>query len=1100
MIVRIVLAGIALFTLSAPLHGQPDIKFHRISIERGLSQSVVESILQDRKGFLWFGTQDGLNRFDGYNFTVFENEPGNVQTLSNDYILALHEDVDGSIWVGTQFGLNRFHPDSSSPVFHRYFHDPADSTTLSGNIVTAVARDDSTLWIGTSSGLNRWDPHTQRFRRFTRKTGDPTSLPGNYISSIVFDGSNLWVSTGRGLARWNGTAFDVFRSIDSGGTLPHESIQTLRLDRQKKLWLGYLKGAVTRLDPGTGKLENFTGLLDGNPVLSIADDADGVLWIGTQGGGVFRLKDGRMTRHAHHANQLSSLSHDDVSEIFIDATNTVWVGTAGGGINRYRESRFSVIDIDKGLPGNDIWFAHKDRLGRLWVSVHGAGLTVFSEQTRQHYTSASGLAHDNVFCMAETDDGFWFGTEDGLNFFDGRSLFRTYRPITGDTTALRGSFIMDLAVDHEGVLWVATYSGGLSRFHRPDPRHPIGYFTTYLYDERDSTSIPHSDVWTVIEDSRHNIWVGTFGGAARLPKEKRDGTNGFVRLPVSTGHNSVFGLLEDRRQRMWFATDGLGIRRFEDGRWTGYTRKDGLPNNVVYGILEDRHGNLWFSTNRGLCKMTMPEGEKPVFNTFDTYDGLPTSEFNQGAVYQDRDGRMYFGTINGLVQFNPDDISAAEFQPPVYLTSIRTFGREIDFGVHPSNLKSIELSYRENFFEIEFVALDYKSPEKIVYEYKLEGFDPDWNYVGSRRFASYTNLDGGTYSFKVRATNADGVWSRHTAELEIVVTPPFWKTTWFQIAFGVVAILTAYGFYQNRLRMVKMRNQALENRVRERTKEIAAKTRELEEKNEKIRQQQYQIIQAEKLSSLGRLVNGVAHEINNPLNYTYGGSVNLETDLLDIRQFVSDLKTAQKIPAESADMILKRLEDTRDMLDAIKKGTGRIRDIVVGLRNFAAIQEIQISDIDLNAMLDYLSGIIRSQDRKNIQIHRDYSSLPVISGYPEQLRHALMHIIHNAADAIEARTDRHGGNIWIRAAAENGNVVISVKDDGIGMTTSIRDKIFEPFFTTKEVGKGTGLGLAISYGIIVNGHNGSISVDSEPEHYSEFVVRLPVHHETHGAS
>jgi len=413
--------------------------------------------------------------------------------------------------------------------------------------------------------------------------------------------------------------------------------------------------------------------------------------------------------------------------------------------------------------------------------------------------------------------------------------------------------------------------------------------------------------------------------------------------------------------------------------------------------------------------------------------------------------------------------------------------------VHPSNLKTIELSHRENFFEIEFVALDYKSPEKIVYEYKLEGFDEDWNYVGSRRFASYTNLDGGSYRFQVRATNADGVWSRHTAELEIVITPPFWKTAWFQISMACVAILGAYGFYQSRLRMIKIRNQALETRVRERTEEIVKKTLELEEKNKKIKQQQHQIIQAEKLSSLGRLVSGVAHEINNPLNYTYGGSINLETDLMDIWQFVSDLKSSQKIPGDSADLILQRLEDTRDMLDAIKKGTGRIRDIVVGLRNFAAIQEIQTSEIDLNAMLDYLAGIIRSQDRKNISIHRDYEDLPVLSGYPEQLRHALMHIIHNAADAIEARTDRHGGNIWIRAAADNGDVVITVKDDGIGMPPSVRDKIFEPFFTTKEVGKGTGLGLAISYGIIVNGHHGSIAVESEPQQFSEFVVTLPVH-------
>ncbi len=1072
------------------LFAQSDVKFKRISLEDGLSQSVIGAILQDRKGFLWFGTQDGLNRYDGYGFTVYEHDPANPSSLSSDHISALAEDSAGWIWVGTQYGLNRFHPDSAKPSFQRFLPNADDSTALPTDIINCLLADDTTLWIGTAGGgMARYHFRTGTFTRLRMLKGSSSTLPSNNIITMVRDSARtIWVGTPKGLSRWTGKEFETF---SAPSVLSKNIVTALALGRGHLLWIGYYDGMVSRFNLLTHAIETFP--VTKERIMCLAEDESGALWIGTLTDGAYRKAGGRLDHFTYNPQNPRSLSHDDVFRIFADNVGNVWLGTAGGGISKFRETKFVIYDAESKLPGNDIWFCHRDRRNRLWISVHGEGLSVLADKSVTRYTTADGLPHNTVYCAEEDASGvMWFGTEEGLSRFDGRT-WKTYVHDSKDSLSLGANFISDILISRAGDMWIVTNAGGLCRYRKPEPKHPDGYFTRYRHSKTDSTTIPDDLVWNVMEDVDGNIWVTTFSGVAKLPMQNIHSSGAFERIRLSQhAFANVFASHQDRKGRMWFGSEGMGLFCMDGDRVVSYTRQDGLPNNVVYGILEDNEGHLWFSTNRGLCKMTIPEDGKPHFTTYDTFDGLPSAEFNQGAAYKDRTGLLYFGSINGLVEFDPAAISAGVYEPPVYITSVRKFGKEIDFGINPNVLQTIDLSHGENFFEIEFVALDYKSPEKITYAYKLDGFDETWNEVGSRRFASYTNLDGGTYTFHVKATNADGVWSSHTAELEIVVHPPFWRTAWFNLLLIVGLTVGAYFFYQNRLRMIKMRNLILENRVRERTKEIADKNRELEEKSEKIRAQQYQIIQSEKLSSLGRLVGGVAHEINNPLNYTYGGSVNLETDLADVRQFITQLQHNGRIAPDAADMIRERMEEMRDMLGSIKKGAGRIRDIVVGLRNFAQIQETEKSQIDVRILLDYISGLIRSQDRRNIHVHKEYTDLPTLIGFAEQLRHALMHIIHNAADAIEARKDRDGGTIRLKAASQDGAIVITIRDDGIGIAPEIRDKIFEPFFTTKDVGKGTGLGLAISYGIIVNGHGGTITVDSQPNEFSEFTITLPL--------
>jgi signal transduction histidine kinase len=441
-----------------------------------------------------------------------------------------------------------------------------------------------------------------------------------------------------------------------------------------------------------------------------------------------------------------------------------------------------------------------------------------------------------------------------------------------------------------------------------------------------------------------------------------------------------------------------------------------------------------------------------------------------------------------MVRFQPGELVPRVFVPPVYITAFKKFDHEVSFPFEISQLDCVEISYRDNFFAFEFAALDYTVPEKNQYAYKLDGFDEDWVFSGSRRYASYTNLDGGTYRFMVKAANSDGVWNEHPTQITVVVRPPFWKTIWFELlaAMGVLGLV--YGFYWSRLRMMHNRNLMLERKVRERTSLIEEKSRELEIKNEQIRLQQDKLIESEKLSSLGRLIGGMSHEINNPLNFTYGNAVNLELELQDLQKEILDVLPSH-LPLEGLQHKFKEMED---MLRTIKMGTERIKDIVVGLRDFAIMYDSETADIHLNTLVDHLVGILRSQEHQHVDIRKEYQELPPIRGLYGQLSHAIMNILRNAVEAAESRSGQTGrGDVLIRTWVQGGRLVLSIRDNGQGIPDEIRTKVFEPFFTTKDVGKGTGLGLSISYGIIRN-HKGEISFESELGHGTEFRIELPL--------
>ncbi len=1089
--------GICLFCLgsfrSAQAQSQ-EYTIERIGIEHGLSQSVVKVIFQDNRGFIWTGTQDGLNRFDGYQFTAYKYDANDTSSLSHNTITAIIEDRKGRLWIGTQNGVNLF----EKGIFRRIRYRSNESHSVSNDDVVSLCEGDSGLiWIGTlGGGLHKYDPDNQSFISFRYEKNNSGSIPANTVRALCLTADKtLWVGTSKGLCRIrNGRIERILPDDERLSGFFRDNIGTLSEGSGKRIFIGSLSNGLIECSAEPFSVLNDYTRISGlaqNHVLSVFESDEKELWVGTEYGGLYQLRKGQWFHFRHDPLNQKSLNSDEINSIMQDRSGNIWAGTSFG-MCKFKKNYFTVYNRTAPepyrLPGNETWSVVEDSKGRLITAIHPLGLFIRDRNTTQLITAQPGklftIAHANVYCMTEDREGrLWIGTERGVSRMDRQTLISfTHSP--NDTFSIPDNSILAVEEDQKGHIWIGTYGDGLRKWEPDSLSSGKGRFIPFRHDPGNPNSLSNDDVFAVRTDKDGALWIGTFNGLNRF-----DGKQ-FTRYfhnpedPSSLTHSTVLCIHLMSDGSVWCGTDGGGLNYLKDGKWSSYTKKDGLPNNVIYGILQDNDSNLWLSTNNGLSRFSLAHEGRNKIQNFDTYDGLPSNEFNQNSYFKNRAGEMFFGGIDGLIRFRPEDFISSRFSAPVYITAFKIFDRDAIAETEISDRKQIDISYSDNFFSFEFVALDYTTISKNQYAYQLAGFDKDWIYSGTRRYASYTNLDGGEYVFRVKATNSHGVWNETPAEIRIFIHPPFWETPWFRILAAALLAGGMYALYRLRVRSIHLRNEELERKVHERTKTIEDKNRELELKNEQIRHHQEQLIQSEKLSSLGRLVSSMSHEINNPLNFTCGSISILEQDLNDLRDQVAFLQT-DRIPASEIDAKI-------ELVKTIKLGIERIKDIVVGMRNFSVMDESELIEIDINTTINYLLSLIRSRDRQGVMIHTDLNELPVIRGLPGQLNHAMLNILKNAIEFTQKKVKRDlTGNVWIKTWKEKDTIVISVRDDGVGIPEEHRRKIFEPFFTTKGVGEGTGLGLAISYGIIQH-HHGWIDYRSEPGQGSEFLLYLPV--------
>jgi two-component system sensor histidine kinase ChiS len=1037
-----------------------DIQFDRISIEQGLSQSVVLCILQDSKGFMWFGTQDGLNRYDGYAFKVYEHDPQDPDSLSNSFVLALYEDGLGVLWIGTNGGgLNRL--DRESGRFVRYVNDADDPNSLSDNQVLSIVEDrEGVLWIGTNGGgLNRFDRETGQFTRFQTDPDDPHSLSDNGIDSIYEDRARvLWIGTNAGgleqFDRETGHFVHHPNDPNDPNSIASNNIETIYEDREGVLWIGTNAGLDT-FDRETGRFVHYVNdpddpaTLSFNDIESIYQDREGTLWIATNGGGLDRF-DRQNEQFVHCQNDpadVQSLSGNQVWSIYEDQAGVLWLGTFGAGLNRFdpHKDKFTRYEADpddpNSLSNEVVWSIHEGQAGVLWVGTNGGGLTRIDRQTQQfvHYQNVpddpNSLAGNAVWSIHQDQEGMlWVGTAGGLDRFDPETERFTHHP---------SAPVFSIHQDREGVLWTGTWTGGLGRL---DPE--TEQFTFYQNDPADASSLSDNTVMSVREDREGLLWLATFAGG--LNRFDRD-TERFVRFqndpndPRSLSNDSVLSVHEDREGVLWIGTAGGGLSKFDrtTETFSHYRAKDGLPDDYVYGILEDDHGNLWLSTNRGLSKFDPRTG---IFRNYDVGDGLQSNEFNQGSYYRSTSGEMFFGGVKGFNSFYPDDVEDNPYVPPIVITDFQLFNESVSVGDDSPLEKLIEetseirLSYQDDFLAFEFAALHYSAPDRNQYAYKMEGLDKDWNYVGTRRFASYTNMPAGEYTFRVKGSNSDGVWNEEGASIKLIISPPFWQTWWFRISIIGLVAGTVLGAATWRIRSIEAKRRELEILVDERTRELRETLVELQRAKE--------AAEAANQAKSVFLAN-MSHELRTPLNAILGFTQLMDRDT----NLTAEQQENLGIINRSGEHLLGLINDVLDM-SKIEAGRTTLNE----------------QSFDLHRLLDGLEEMfrLRAEDRGLTLAFERSPDVPQLVRMDEgKLRQVLMNLLGNAVKF----TPEGGVTLRVKAlqpapAIKVGlRLLFEVEDTGPGIAPEELKAVFDPFVQTtsgRHSQEGTGLGLAIS--------------------------------------
>jgi len=855
------------------------IRFDRLTPENGLSQSTVLRVFQDSRGFIWLGTEDGLNRYDGYTFTVYHSDETDRFALVNDFIWAIDEDRDGNIWVATDGGgIAMWDRDRDQFVVHRA--DPTSPAGLSSNNVRAlrVARN-GTIWIGTrGGGLDRFDPASGRFSHLRHDPSDPASLSHDNVSAIIEDRKGrIWVGTDAGLDVFD-PVFGRFMPSLTGGTpalsLRGERIRSLLEDRFGAIWAGAYDGGLAQLDVSTRRLTRYRTdagdpkSLSHDRVRALLEDSDGRIWVGTTGGlNVLDRSSGVFTRYLKDPLNPTSLSDNEVMSLAEDRGKVLWVGTRTGGVNKWNPATWSFGhhstsgEDPSGLSSNNITSFSVDGRGRLWVGTFGGGLNLIARHSAEvkHFRHdpkrTSSLSDDRVMALLSDGRGaLWIGTlEGGLNRFDsGTEAVTVFRHDPTDPRSLGANGVMSLLEDTRGTLWVGTYGGGLNRFDRETRT-----FTRFTSVAGDPTSISNNRVTCMAEDPAGVLWVGTELGLNRFDPNtrvfQRFGQGG--DYPPTLGNATVLSLLVEPSGTVWVGTRGGGLIAMEppgEARpravFRTFTQRTGLPNDAIYGVERDDAGHLWMSTNNGLACL---DSKSLTIKNFDVSHGLQGNEFNVGAHYASSSGELFFGGINGFNAFLPGRLRSNAHIPPVVLTAILKFNKPVDFDRDTAELREIALSYRDTVVSFDFAALDFAAPARNRYAYRLEGSDTGWIDLGTVRRATFTNLSPGNYVLRVTATNNDGVRNEDGLALAIEVIPPPWMTWW---AKAIYALLGAGAFVvAARTLRAKSRREAEYSRKLEH--EVEARTGELAERNEQLTEANRKLAEASLTDSLTGLRN-----------------------------------------------------------------------------------------------------------------------------------------------------------------------------------------------------------------------------------------------------
>ena len=1070
------------------------IHFNHLTTEDGLSNNNVYDIIQDKLGFIWFATDDGLNRFDGYDFKIYRNDPAGKNSLSDNSVWALREDKEGNIWIGTKNGwLNCY-----NPITEKFKKWKIESDILKENAITTIYVDSKGfIWVGTyRSGLYRLNPSNDKIDRWYNDPDDYTSISNNYISSILEDSfGNFWISTYYGLNKFNPrqTSKDFlhyFHSPSNRSSVNNNIIWSLTQSDSNPniIWIGTANGLAKFLvDEETFnriQIPNPEGLQFGNSAGSVIEEetehSEKILWIDSYAG-LIRLNTGNMNanRFTNNKNDPKSIISNQIHRIYKDRSGVLWIATEKGlsyftlkssKFNYPFSHKFNVTNPEE-LSKKNITTITKTPDGRIWFGTDEGLYFVSNLNGVMTIRKLNHSENLNVWSLASGLDELWIGTYGSglfkLNLKTNSLASMKMFPQWTNTQSTKFNKVVFL--DNENNLWIGYWGFGLARLNPS-----TGKYSSWLNNEDDPYSLSYDDVWALHKDRKGRMWIGTDGGGLNLFEERNGERFYHWTADSSSSDNlssrSIYSICEasvknysEDKTVLWIGTNN-GLNKFviknsenknafpPDIEIKYFTIKDGLADNSVKSVIEDENGNLWLGTSSGISFFDI---EKNQFTNFTKSDGVIGTDFNFSSAYKNEDGIIFMGSTEGLNYFSPSDIKLSDYMPPLLITDFQIFNHSVEVG-DASPLKSsllstdrLILSYTQNVFSFQFAALDYASPQKIKYAYKMEGFDDDWVKSGSRRFVTYTNLNPGDYIFKVRSTNSDGIWNKNIKELQVTITPPWWQTPWAIGLYALIFILGVWGIFKFQNYRTRLQNEL--------------KMQEFEA---------HHLREVENMKS--RFFANLSHEFRTPLTLIKGPleqliSGRIKDNLSDYYKML--LRNTEKLQTLIDQLLeLSQLEAEKIPLNKQKQ------DLISLLRNFTynfmPLAEEKLITLSFNSSVESLNAMI---DR-------------------DKLEKIINNLLSNAFKFTPS-----GGKILVDIGTENSTsqnfAVVEISDTGVGIAEEYQSKIFDRFYqvdgNSKKNESGSGIGLALVKEL-VSLHNWEISVKSKEGEGTTFSLKIPL--------